>query len=121
MKEIDELKERLKDTKISYSIGLYALALMIRKKVASVDELVEFIDEIEALIPDEYKTEMKSNEQLEELKSLFHKEVAKIECVFVDTIKEYMIGVVFKDKTYITIKSYEDIEKIKKQIENIKR
>ena len=116
---IDSLLERLKDTKISYSVGFYAIALMLHKGIITEDEIVNFIEETEKNIKDEYKTEMKSEEQLEEIKKLFDKEVIKIECVFVDSIKDYVIGVVFSDNTYTTIRSYEDIEKIKEQIEKI--
>lgn len=116
---IDSLLERLKDTKISYSVGFYAMALMLHKGLITEDEIVEFIEETEKNIKDEYKTEMKSEEQLEEIKKMFKKEVTKIECVFVDSIKDYAIGVVFEDNTYTTIRSYEDIEKIKEQIEKI--
>ena len=116
---IESLLERLKDTKISYSVGFYAMALMLHKGLITEDEIVEFIEETEKNIKDEYKTEMKSEEQLEEIKKIFKKEVTKIECVFVDSIKDYVIGVVFNDNTYTTIRSYEDIEKIKEQIEKI--
>ncbi len=116
---IESLLERLKDTKISYSVGFYAMALMLNKGLITEDEIVEFIEETEKNIKDEYKTEMKSEEQLEEIKKLFDKEVIKIECVFVDSIKDYAIGVVFADNTYITLRSYEDINKIKEQIEKI--
>ena len=116
---IDSLLERLKDTKISYSVGFYAMALMLHKGLITEDEIVEFIEETEKNIKDEYKTEMKSEEQLEEIKKMFKKEVTKIECVFVDSIKDYVIGAVFTDNTYTTIRSYEDIEKIKEQIKKI--
>lgn len=116
---IESLLERLKDTKISYSVGFYAMALMLHKGLITEDEIVEFIEETEKNIKDEYKTEMKSEEQLEEIKKMFKKEVTKIECVFVDSIKDYVIGVVFNDNTYTTIRSYEDIEKIKDQIDKI--
>lgn len=122
MQEINELLKRMKedDVKISYSVGTYALGLLIFKGIATVDEIVEYVKKIEKEIPDEYKTEFKSDEQLEEIRSFFTKEIAKIECVFVDSIKEYMLGVVFNDKKYVTIKAYEDIEKIKSEIEKIK-
>lgn len=121
MKEINEILDKLKDTKISYSVGTYSLAIMVNKGLIDVDELVDYINKVEEQIVDEYKTEMKSEEQLDDLKKLFPKEVFKIECVFVDSIKEYMIGVVFKDQTYITLKAYEDVEKIKNQISKIKK
>lgn len=116
---IDSLLERLKDTKISFSVGFYAIALMLHKGIMTEDEVVNFIEETEKNIKDEYKTEMKSEEQLEEIKKLFDKEVEKIECVFVDSVKDYALGVVFKDGTYTTLRAYEDIEKIKAQIEKI--
>lgn len=117
---IESLLERLKDTKISYSVGTYAIGLMLYKGLITEDEIVNFIEDTESKIADEYKTEMKSNEQLEEIKTLFEKEVAKIECVFVDSIKEYVMGIIFTDETYVTIKAYEDMEKIKREIEKIK-
>ena len=116
---IDSLLERLKDTKISFSVGFYAIALMLHKGIITEDEVVDFIEETEKNIKDEYKTEMKTEEQLEEIKKLFDKEVEKIECVFVDSVKDYALGVVFKDGTYTTLRAYEDIEKIKAQIEKI--
>ncbi len=116
---IDSLLERLKDTKISYSVGTYAIALMLHKGLITEDEVVNFIEETEKNIKDEYKTEQKTDEQLEEIKKLFDKEVSKIECVFVDSVKDYVLGVVFKDNTYTTIRAYEDIEKIKSQIEKV--
>ena len=121
MKELNEILDKLKDTKISYSVGTYSWAIMVNKGLIDVDELVDYINKVEEQIVDEYKTEMKSEEQLDDLKKLFPKEVFKIECVFVDSIKEYMIGVVFKDQTYITLKAYEDVEKIKNQISKIKK
>lgn len=120
MKEINELLEKLKDTKISYSVGFYAIALMLNKKLLTTDDIVNFINSVEEKINDEYETELKSDEQLSEIKKLFDKEVYKIECVFVDNIKEYVIGVVFRDKTYITLKSYKDVEKVKQEILKIK-
>lgn len=120
MKEINDLLEKLKDTKISYSVGFYAIALMVKKNLISVDEVVKFIEDSEEQIDDKYKTELKSEKQLEEIKCLFKKSVTNIECVFVDNIKEYVLGVVFNDDTYVTLKSYEDLEKIKNEIEKIK-
>lgn len=113
------LLDKLGEKKISFSIGFYALGLMVEKGIVTEDEVVEFIKETEKNIKDEYKTEQKTDEQLEEIKKLFDKEVSKIECVFVDSVKDYAIGVVFKDNTYTTIRAYEDIEKIKSQIEKI--
>ena len=116
---MESLIERLKDTKISYSVGTYAIALMIHKGLISEDEVVDFIEKTEEKIKDEFKTEMKTEEQLEEIKKLFDKEVSKIECVYVESAKDYAIGVVFADNTYTTIRAYEDLDKIKRQIEKI--
>lgn len=120
MEEINKLLKKLEDTRISYSVGFYAITLMIRKKLLTVDEVVDFIKETEEQISDEYKTEMKNQKQLEEVKKFLNKEVSKIECVFVESIKQYVIGVIFKDETYVTIKAYEDLEKIKAEIEKLK-
>lgn len=120
MEEINKLLRRLENTKISYSVGFYAIALMVNKGLITIEEIVDFIEKTELEIKDEYKTEMKNTKQLEEIKKMFKKEIVKIECVFVDSIKEYIIGIVFADETYITLKAYEDMKKIKLEIEKTK-
>lgn len=112
------------DLHISYSIGLYALAFLVEKKIIAVEEIITKIIEVEKELDMENKTENKTPQQLDEIKKVLGKiiknhSIVKIECTYVEQAKDYYLGIVFNNDTYATIKSYESIEKIKEEAKKI--
>ena len=117
---IDSLLHDLEKVDIGYSVGFHAIAILVHKGILTNKEVVDFIKKTEEELAYRSETEMKTEEQLNQIKSLFPKEVKEIESAFVEEVNCHVINAVFVDNTYVTIKAFVDIEKLKREIERIR-